>query len=45
MSVICKEFLLKLALRTFLKRSHASTLSVWTEEIKAKGEEELRKQR
>ena len=38
MSVICRKFLLKLALRTyiFLKLSHASTLSVWTEEIQAK---------
>ena len=46
MSVICRKFLLKLALRTytFLKRSHASTLSIWTKEIKAKCEEEPRKQ-
>ena len=38
MSVICRKLLLKLALRTyiFLKLSHASTLSVWTEEIQAK---------
>ena len=38
MSVICRTFFLKLALRTyiFLKLSHASTLSVWTEEIQAK---------
>ena len=46
MSVICRKFLLKLALRTqtFLKRGHTSTLSIWTEEIKAKSEEEPRKQ-
>ena len=45
-SVICRKFLLKLALRTkaFLKRSHASTLSIRTEEIKAKSEEEPLKQ-
>ena len=38
MSVICRKFLLKLALRTyiFLKLRHTSTLSVWTEEIQAK---------
>ena len=38
--------LLKLALRTktFHKRSHASTLSIWTEEIKAKSEEDPLKQ-
>ena len=37
---------MKLALRTqtFLKSSHASTLSIGTEEIKAKSEEELCKQ-
>ena len=31
MSVICRDFSLKPALRTstFLKRSHASTLSIW----------------
>ena len=41
MSVICRKFLLKLPLRTnmFLKLSHASTLSIWTEEIQAKTEE------
>ena len=41
MLVICSNFLLKLALRTkiFLKLSHASTLSIWTEEIQAKTEE------
>ena len=39
MSIICREFLLKLALRSFLKPSRASTLSVWTEEIQAKSEE------
>ena len=46
MSVICRKFLLKLALRTqtFLKRGHTNTLSIWTEEIKAKSEEEPRKQ-
>ena len=46
MSVICRQFLLKLALRpqTFLKRSHASTLSIWTKETKAKSEEEPCKQ-
>ena len=46
MSVICRKFLLKLALRTqtFLKRGHTSTLSTWTEEIKAKSEEEPCKQ-
>ena len=46
MSVICRKFLLKLALRTqtFLKRGHTITLSIWTEEIKAKSEEEPRKQ-
>ena len=46
MSVICRKFLLKLALRTkiSLKSSYASTLSRWTEQIKAKSEEEPRKQ-
>ena len=46
MSVICRKFLLNLALRTqtFLKCGHTSTLSIWTEEIKAKSEEEPRKQ-
>ena len=41
MSVICRKVLLKLVLRTltFLKRSHASTLSTWTEKIQAKTEE------
>ena len=41
MSVICRKFFLKLALRMyiFLKLSHASTLSVWTEEIQAKTRE------
>ena len=41
MSVICRKISLKLALRTytFLKRSHASTLSIWTEEIQAESEE------
>ena len=35
MSVVCGTFLLKLALRTqnLLKLSHASTLSIWSEEI------------
>ena len=46
MPVICRKFLLKLALRTstFLKCGHTNTLSIWTEEIKAKSEEEPRKQ-
>ena len=46
MSVIWRKFLLKLALRTqtFLKRGHSSALSIWTEKIKAKSEEEPRKQ-
>ena len=44
MPVICRKFLLKLALRTFLKRSHAGNLSIWTDEIKAKSEEKPRKQ-
>ena len=46
MSVICRKCFLKLALRTytFLKRSHASTVSIWAKEIKAKCEEEPRKQ-
>ena len=41
MSVICCKFLLKLAQRTeiFLNLSHASTLSIWSEEIQAKTEE------
>ena len=41
MSVICRKVLLKLALttQTFLKRNHASTLSIWTEEIRAKSED------
>ena len=41
MSVICRKFLLKLALRSyiFLKFSHVSTLSIWTEEIQSKTEE------
>ena len=46
MSIICRKFLQKLALKTqtFLKRGHTSTLSIWTEEVKAKSEEEPRKQ-
>ena len=46
MSVICRKFLMKLALRTyiFLKRGHTSTLSICTKEIKAKSEEEPCKQ-
>ena len=38
MSVICRKFLLKLALRTYilLNLSHASTLSLWNEEIQAR---------
>ena len=45
-SVICRTVLLNLALRTqtFLKRSNASTLSVWTEEIQTRMKSELRKQ-
>ena len=41
MSLMCSKFFLKLALRTqiFLKLSHASTLSILTEEIQAKTEE------
>ena len=42
MSVICSnKFLLKHALRTeiFLKLSHVSSLSIWTEEIQDKIEE------
>ena len=44
MSVICRKFLLKRRTQTFLKSSYASTLSRWTEQIKAKSEEEPRKQ-
>ena len=38
MSVVCRKFLLKLTLRTYnlLKLSHASTLSIWNEEIQTK---------
>ena len=45
-SVICRTVLLNLTLRTytFLKRSNASTLSVWTEEIQTRMKSELRKQ-
>ena len=41
MSVICRKVLVKLALttQTFLKRNYASTLSIWTEEIRAKSED------
>ena len=40
MSVICRKFLPKLALRTrtFSKCGHTSTLSIWTEDIKDKSE-------
>ena len=46
MSVICRKFLLKLALRTYilLNLSHASTLSLWNEEIQARVNREQRKQ-
>ena len=46
MSVICRKFLLKLALRTkiLLKLSHASPLSLWNEEIQARVKREQRAQ-
>ena len=46
MSATCRKVLLKLAMRTwtFLKHSHAGTLSIWTDETKPRVKSELRKQ-